>query len=341
MKMRSIIALVLALVLVLSCFAGCTQKNEPSAETPNAQVPVGNGEKDDASGEEGPIRVAVILKSLTNSFWAMAKAAAEAKGEELGVEVQVFSTTEETDFNTQVSQIEDAVTNKFDVICVVAADGNALIQAVEESVSKGVPVIALDTEIPSDMISSFVASDNVAGGASAAKYIAEQLDGNGNVAVIRGGQGHTVELERYNGFTEELKNYPDIKLIAEAYADWEADKASNVMEDFLNAHPEIDAVFCESDMMVIGASQTAKAAQRDDIIFVGLDGTVDALRLVENGQISADVAQRPDLIGAYGVEAAVKLAKGEAIDARIVTPMDVATVENCGDLIKLWEAQGF
>lgn len=339
MKVKSIIALALVLILTLSLFAGCAPKTEEPSEEPTTSTQVSEDPGTDTG--EDPIRVAVILKSLTNSFWMMAKAAAEAKGEELGVEVQVFSTTEETDFNTQVSQIEDAVTNKFDVICVVAADGKALVQAVEESVSKGVPVIALDTNIPSDKISSFVASDNVAGGADAAKYIAEQLDGKGNVAVIRGGQGHTVELERYEGFTEELKNYPDLKLVTEAYADWEADKASNVMEDFLNAHPEINAVFCESDMMVIGASQTAKTAQRDDIVFVGLDGTVDALRLVKSGQISADVAQRPDLIGAYGVEAAVKLAKGETIDARIITPMDVATTANCDELIKLWEAQGF
>lgn len=319
------------IVLLIVCIMTMSMVVSVSAEALKAAPP---------AAEDAP-RIAVILKSLTNSFWMMAKAAAEAKGEELGVEVKVFSTTEETDFNTQVSQIEDAVTNGFDVICVVAADGNALIPAVEEAVGKGVSVIALDTSIPSDKISSFVASDNVAGGASAADYIAEQLDGKGKIAVIRGGQGHTVELERYEGFTEQLKKYPGIELVTEAYANWEADLASNVMEDFLNAHPEIQAVFCESDMMVIGASQTAVTAQRDDIIFVGLDGTVDALRLVKSGQIKADVAQRPDLIGSYGVEAAVKLAKGEKIEDRIVTPMDVATVDNCDTLIALWEAQGF
>ncbi|MDR1650196.1 MAG: sugar ABC transporter substrate-binding protein [Synergistaceae bacterium] len=287
------------------------------------------------------IRIAVILKSLTNPFWMMAKQSAEETGRRLGVNVTVFSTTNETDFNAQASQVEDAVTGGYDVICIVPSDGNALVPACEEAVRRGVPVIVLDSALNSDAGASFVASDNIAGGAMAAEYIAKRLEGKGNAAVIRGGNGHPVELERYKGFTEELAKYPDIKIVAEAHAEWEADKASNVMEDFLNSHPEIQAVFCESDMMVIGASQMAKLSRRSDIIFVGLDGIVDALRLVRSGQIAADVAQSPDKIGEYGVKAAVKLAKGETIDKRIVTPMVLATTDTVDPLIQNWEALGF
>lgn len=323
-KRRISIVLVLCLLVVFS-LAGC------STEEPDA-----------AAAPDDEIRVAVILKSLTNPFWMMAKKAAEEKGVELGVEVQVFSTTDETDFNAQASQVEDAVTNGFDVICIVPSDGNALVPAVEEAIGKGVPVIVLDSALVSDKPSSFVASDNVAGGGMAAEFIGEQLKGEGNVAVIRGGKGHPVELERYKGFSETLaEKYPNIKLVTEAHADWAADKASNVMEDFLNAHPEINAVFCESDMMVIGASQMAKVANRDDIIFVGLDGIADALRAVQSGQIAADVAQSPDKIGSYGVEAAVKVAKGETVDARIVTPMVLATKANVDPLVEAWKALGF
>lgn len=176
----------------------------------------------------------------------------------------------------------------------------------------------------------------------AADYIGEKLGGKGNVAVIRGGKGHPVELERYEGFTKQLKEkYPELKIVTEAHADWDAAKASNVMEDFLNAHPEINAVFCESDMMVIGASQMAIGAKRTDIVFVGLDGIVDALRAVKDGKISADVAQSPDKIGSFGVEAAVKLAEGEKIEERIITPMVLATKDNVDPLIKAWEDLGF
>ncbi len=339
---KKVLALILALTLLIAA-VGCTTTPPIAAENPEVtkapaapEAPAAPAEQDDE------IKVAVILKSLTNPFWMMAKKAAEDKGAELGVTVQVFSTTDETDFNTQASQVEDAVTSGFDVICLVPSDGKALVPAVEEAVAKGVPVICLDSSIMTDKISSFVASDNVAGGAMAADYIGEQLSGKGNVAVIRGGKGHPVELERYDGFTKQLAaKFPDIQIVTEAHADWEAAKASNVMEDFLNAHPEINAVFCESDMMVIGASQMAIGAKRTDIIFVGLDGIVDALRAVKDGKVSADVAQSPDKIGSYGVEAAVKLAKGEAIDARIVTPMVLATKDNVDPLIKAWEELGF
>jgi len=338
--MKKLLTCSLAFILVLALLlSGC--EKTPS-NTDNTSSPATSEEPSPSTGnKDDEIKIAVILKSLTNPFWMMAKQAAEETGKRLGVTVEVFSTTNETDFNAQASQVEDAVTRGFDVICIVPSDGNALVPAVEEAIKKGVPVIVLDTALNSDLPVGFVASDNVAGGAMAAEYIAEQLGGKGKVAVIRGGKGHTVELERYQGFYEKLSTYPDMEIVIEAHADWEADKASNVMEDFLNAHPEIQAVFCESDMMVIGASQMARGAGRDDIIFVGLDGIVDALRLVRDGKISADVAQSPDKIGEFGVEAAVKVARGEEIEYRIITPMVLATKDTVNPLIENWEKLGY
>ena len=163
----------------------------------------------------------------------------------------------------------------------------------------------------------------------------------GAIAVIRGSEAQTVEIQRYTGFSDEIAASSKLEIVAEAYANWSADEAAKVMEDFLAAHPEIKAVFCESDMMVIGASQIARAAGRDDIVFVGLDGTVDALRYVQNGTINADVAQRPDLMGEFAVEYGMKLAMGEEIDEILVTPMDLATSDTVDELVALWEAVGF
>lgn len=328
-KTKKYLALFICLVMLVTLsLTGCQSKVATTNETAAPQA------------EDKPT-IGIVLKSLSNPFWMMAKTAAEAKAKELGVEVIIASTTAETDFNAQVAQIEDFVTKKVDLIAVVPSDASALVPAVEAAVAKGIPVICLDSAIRTDKIISFIASDNVAGGAMAGEYIVNKLNQKGNVAIIRGRQGDAVELERYNGFVDYVKKYPDIKIVTEGAANWEADQGAKVMEDFLVAHPEIQAVFCEADQMALGASSVAQAAKRNDIIFVGLDGIVEALRAVKDGQLSADVAQSPDKIGAYAVEYGAKYLKGETIDKRIITPMVLATPENVDPLIKAWEDLGF
>jgi len=285
--------------------------------------------------------IGVILKSFSNPFWLMAKTAAEAEAQKQGVEAIVLGITEEGDYNQQVAHIEDLVTRGVDLIAVVPAEASALVPAVEEAEGKGVPIICLDSPINTEKIISFIGSDNFEGGKMAGGFIAEKLGGKGKVVVIRGRLGNPVELQRYNGFTEELKKYPNIEIVAEGVANWEADQAYNVMEDLLTAHPDLQAVFAESDRMILGASSAATAANRKDIILVGLDGIVEALRAVKDGTITADVAQRPDLMGEYAIKYGVEYLKTGKIDKVITTPMVLALPENVDPLIKSWEALGF
>jgi ribose transport system substrate-binding protein len=116
--------------------------------------------------------------------------------------------------------------------------------------------------------------------------------------------------------------------------------AYNVMEDFLVAHPEIEAVFAEADRPVLGAASAAQASDREDVILVGLDGIVDALRAVKEGIIDADVAQRPDLMGEYAVRYGLQYIETGEIEDTIITPMTLATPENVDPLIEAWENLG-
>ncbi len=268
----------------------------------------------------------------------MAQQAALAEAEALGVNVVVLGITEEGDYNEQVAHIEDLVTRQVDLIVLVPAEASALVPAVEAAVAAGIPVINLDSPIETDQVVSFIGSDNVEGGRMAGQYIAEQLGGQGQVAVIRGRLGNPVELQRYTGFTEAIAAYDGIELVAEGVGNWEADQGYNVMEDFLTAHPDLDAVFAESDRMILGAAQAAAAAGRDDLILVGLDGILEALQAVRDGTISADVAQRPDLMGAYAVRYGLEFLQTGEIDPVITTPMTLALPDNVDPLIQAWEA---
>ena len=112
------------------------------------------------------------------------------------------------------------------------------------------------------------------------------------------------------------------------------------MEDFMTAHPDIQAVFGESDRMALGASQAAKAAGKDKIVIVGLDGIVEALQAVKDGDLAADVAQRPDLMGEYAVQYGLEFLKTGKIDKVLTTPMTLGLPDNVDPLIQAWKALG-
>lgn len=350
MKKKFTIVLCVVLMLTFVFMNGCTAPQPaPAATAPAAPAqeakPAEEAKPNEEPAKDGPIRIAVIVKSLANPFWMMASKGAEDMAAQLGadnVQIQIFSSLTESDYNTQAGQMEDAITSGYDAICIVPGDGKALVPSVETAVAAGIPVVVMDTSIPSDKISSFVASDNIASAAMAADYIGEKLGGKGSIAVIRGAQGATVEMERYQGFSERLAAaYPDIKIVNEGHANWEAAAASALMEDMMNANPEIQAVFCESDAMAGGAAQMAIADQRQDIIIVGHDGNVEELRMIKEGKLAADIAQSPYLIGSMSVEAAYKIVKGEKVEARVVTPVTLVTIDNAEALVKEWEALGF
>ena len=293
-----------------------------------------------ASAQDEEFTIGIVLKSFSNPFWVMARDAAVAEAESLGVNVVVLGTTEEGDYNEQVAHIEDLVTQGVDLIVVVPAEASAIVPAVEAAIAAGIPVINLDSPIETDQVSAFIGSDNVEGGRMAGEYIAEQLGGEGQVAVLRGRLGNPVELQRYTGFTEAIAAYPGIELVAEGVANWEADEGYTVMEDFLTAHPDLQAVFGESDRMILGASQAAAAAGYEDLVLVGLDGILEALQAVKDGGISADVAQRPDLMGQYAVSHGLAFLQTGEIDPVITTPMTLALPDNVDPLITAWESLG-
>jgi ribose transport system substrate-binding protein len=320
------------LVLALSACQTATPAETTTGESAAGSVAA------ESDGPGADYTIGIVLKSFSNPFWLMAKTAAEAAAEEHGVNVVVLGTTEEGDYNQQVAHIEDLVTRGVDLIVVVPAEASALVPAVESAIDAGVPVINLDSPIESDKVVSFIGSDNVEGGRMAGEFIAEQLGGEGAVAVLRGMLGNPVELQRYTGFTEAIAEYEGLELVAEGVANWEADEGFTVMEDFLVANPEIQAVFAESDRMALGAAQAAAAANRDDIIIVGLDGILEALQAVKDGSLAADVAQRPDLMGEYAITYGLEFLNTGEIEETITTPMTLALPDNVDPLIDAWEA---
>lgn len=156
----------------------------------------------------------------------------------------------------------------------------------------------------------------------AGNYIIEKLGGKGKVVELEGIPGTTAARDRGEGFNKSAKGKLDI--VAKQPADFDRTKGLTVMENILQAQPEIDAVFAHNDEMALGATKAIEATGRN-IMVVGFDATDDAVAAVKAGNLAATVAQKPAEIGAKGVEIADKIAKKEEVPANVPVALELIT----------------
>ncbi|AAO36822.1 D-ribose-binding periplasmic protein [Clostridium tetani E88] len=175
-------------------------------------------------------------------------------------------------------------------------------------------MVTVDRNSNKGQVASHIASDNAAGGKMAAEFILEKLGEKGNIVEIQGLPGTSAARDRGKGFHEGIKGKDGVKVVASQPADFDRQKGLSVMENIIQANPDFKAVFCHNDEMALGA---VKALSGKKVTIVGFDGNEDAVKAVESGELTATVAQQPDLMGSISVENAVKIAKNESVEKEI------------------------
>ncbi|WP_129408013.1 D-ribose ABC transporter substrate-binding protein [Marinitoga lauensis] len=251
------------------------------------------------------IKIGLSLSTLNNPFFVELRNGALQEAINEGVDIVVVDAQDKP--YKQLNDIEDLIQQKVDFIIINPTDSDAIVTAVEEANDAGIPVITVDRAANGGKVILHIASDNVAGGAMAAKYIAQLLNGKGNVVELVGIPGTSAARDRGKGFETELKKYPGLKLIAKQTANFNRAEGLSVMENLLQAYPDIDAVFAQNDEMALGAIEAIKSEGKlGKIVVVGFDAIPDALNAVKNGEMAATVAQQPSLMGELAVKKAVE-----------------------------------
>lgn len=297
LKMKKILVALLVLVMAFGMF-GCG----------------GSGET-----EEDGATIGLIVSTLNNPFFVDLRDGAQAKADELGATLVVLDSQD--DSAIELSNMEDLITQGVDVILINPTDSEAVGKAVALANEAGIPVLTLDRAANSGDVVCHIASDNVAGGKLAGEFIVEQLGGAGKVVELEGVPGASAAIERGEGFNAAAEG--KLEVVARQTANFNRDEGMSVMENILQAQPEIDAVFAHNDEMALGALKAITAAGRD-ILVVGFDATDDALAAVAEGTMGATVQQLPKEIGAAGVDQAMKVLAGEEVEASI--PVDLSLV---------------
>lgn len=266
--------------------------------------------------------VGLSVSTLNNPFFVDLKEGAEEAAAQLGL--TLIATDAQNDANRQLSSVEDLISRGVNILVINPVDSSAIVPAIRAANKAGVPVITVDRGADGGTVVSHVASDNVAGGKMAGEFILELLGGKGKVVELEGIPGTSAARDRGTGFNAAIASYGDIKVVAKQEAGFDRAKGMSVMENILQAQPEINAVFAHNDEMALGALTAIRASGRD-IIVVGFDATDDAVKAVEEGRMAATVAQKPREMGKIAVEAALKYLKGEEVPEYV--PVDLALVK--------------
>jgi len=272
-------------------------------------------------------KIALVISTLNNPFFVSLANGAKAKAKELGYDLVVLDS--ENDPAKELSNVEDVLDQNVKAILLNPVDSDTAKAAVRAATLNQVPVLTLDRSAKGAKVASHIASDNVAGGVLAGNLIIQQLKGAGNVAELEGQPGTDAARERSEGFRQAIAAASGIKLVASQPANFDRTQGLNVMENLLQAHPDIDAVFAANDEMALGAIKAIKAAESKALV-VGFDGTPDGVAAVKSGALYATVAQQPTLIGSLGVETADKVIKGQTVPASIPVPLSVVTRASLG-----------
>ena len=230
----------------------------------------------------------MISPALTSTFYIATNAGATEVAKELGWNLYKLAPDRETNFQAQVSMVEDMIQRNVDAIALCAINDKAIVAAVEKANKAGIPVFVFNslTELPGGEVVAYVGYDQRAGGRKVGLKAVELLHSKygelkGKVAILEGVPGyHTTE--RKGGFMEILSRFPEIEIAASQPADWEREKGMNVAENHLQSIPDLDLIFGCSDAMAQGAAQAARSMNKE-IFTIGIDGNPDAIEDVAKG----------------------------------------------------------
>ncbi|PRY20951.1 ribose-binding protein [Aliiruegeria haliotis] len=264
--------------------------------------------------------LALVVSTLNNPFFVTLKEGAEGKASELGYELLVLDS--QNDPAKELAAVEDVLNKDVKLLMINPTDSDAVRSAIRAANRKDVPVVTLDRGASGGEVVSHVASDNVQGGEMAAELVNTTLSGAGKVVELQGVPGTSAARDRGEGFNKGIDAVDGLEIVASQAADFDRTKGLNVMENILQAQPEVDVVFAHNDEMALGAIKAIESAKRD-ILVIGFDGTDDAVAAVNEGTMLATVAQQAGMIGALGVETADKILKGEEVPEYTPVPLQL------------------
>ncbi|MEP6915285.1 MAG: sugar ABC transporter substrate-binding protein [Acidobacteriota bacterium] len=295
--------------------SGCTKSDDGRAVAGVAHKPI----------------VALVMKSLANEFFTtMTEGARQHHAASAATyDLIVNGIKNETDLAEQVTLVEQMIAQRVDAIVIAPADSKALVTVLKRARDAGILVINIDNKLDDEVLKEaglrvpFVGPDNRAGARKVGETLAAHLHRGDKVAIIEGLPTAFNGQQRRLGFEDAMKA-AGVDVVTTQSGRWEMDTASNLAAAMINEHADLKGILCANDNMALGAVSAIQAAGRNGTILVAGFDNISAVRpLLASGQVVATADQHGDRLAVFGIEAALKILKGDALPADQTTPVDL------------------
>lgn len=273
--------------------------------------------------------IAVIGKAAGGEYWLAVKKGATQMAQTKHVKLIYLGPPTEVDVDAQIRQVEDLVQRHVDGIAISPCDGKALSPVVKRAIAKGIKVVTIDADTADKDRLSYIGTDNEKAGEVAGAAMLKLLEPNQKVAIITGVIGARNLTERQNGFKKAVGDR--LVLLNPETDNSSKDKALAIAENVMTANPDVAAFFTDTAISGPAVAQAlATAGKRGAVKLVSFDTTQVLLKHLKEGNAQALIAQRPEQMGALGVEYLLKAIHGEKIPPVVDTGVVAVTKENVG-----------
>ncbi|MEM9160983.1 MAG: sugar ABC transporter substrate-binding protein [Verrucomicrobiota bacterium] len=287
----------------------------------------GSGETESGADKK---KVALIMKSLANEFFATMEDGAKAHWKENSdvYELESNGIKDEQDVNRQIEIVNQMIARQVDAIVIAPADSKALIPVCKRAMDRGILVINIDNKFDAEVLEaegveiSFVGPNNRKGARLAGDYLATTLSKGDKVAILEGRPGAFNGIQRKQGF-EDAMNEGGMEIVSSQSAYWEQKNAFDLATQiYAKFGAELKAMLCANDSMALGAAQALKGK---DVTIVGFDNISAVQTLIKEGAVLCTVDQYADQIAVRGIEYALEILDTGNTPADYETPVDLVT----------------
>ncbi len=275
--------------------------------------------------------IGVTMDKFDDNFLTSVRNAIDAEAKAKGVTVQDEDANDDT--GKQISQIQNFIAQKVDAIIVNPVDTSATPKMTQLAVAAKIPLVYVnrkpeDKQLPPGV--AFVGSNEKVSGTLEGEELAKCLHDKGNIVIMEGQLSNNAALDRTADIEEVMKKHPDIKIIEKQTAEWDRNKAIDLMNNWITSGDKINGVASNNDEMAIGAILALKQAGVDpkSLCVGGVDATADGLAEIANGNLYVTVFQNSKGQGKGAIDTALALIKGDKVPSYVDVPFEKVTKDN-------------
>ena len=281
-------------------------------------------------------KIGLAVPNLQADFFNQIKLGVEGYAGKLGIEVIVVDAKNDT--ATQVSQVQDLITQGIDAFIYIPAGAAAAAVPTRLARAEGIPVINVDREPDGEPGDTVIYGENVLSAYQVCSHIIGLAGGEGKMVIVHGQKGTTPEVQRFQGCKRAIDENPGIELVAQQWSQmWSPDEGFSIAQNMLQAHPDVKVIFGQADALAMGAAKAVEVAGlTDQIVVGGYDGDVAALEsLAEcDTPFIVTATQSTQAMGVLAVNSAIAVYHGASVPARQIPNAVLTTCDNAQEFVE-------